>query len=132
MTRAPRTYDERAVASHRTAAAADVSEPVAGFFRHRLRSGGVWGGVRIWHGPPLDPVTGETLDRSWRWQAAFNDEPVDLDRVWPNCTGLPIAESEYQFLVSQARWARENAPQSAWAKPSQRMELLDPRNPLPF
>ena len=131
MSRAPRIYDTQ-VAGQSHHAAADVSEPVAGFFRHRLRSGGVWGGVRIWFGPPHDPVTGEELDRSWRWQAVFNDEPIDLDRVWPGCTGLPIAESEYQFFVSQARWARENAPQSAWADPRKRFDPLSAKEPLPF
>ena len=32
----------------------DPDTPVPGFYRMRLRSGGVYVGVRIWHGLPLD------------------------------------------------------------------------------
>lgn len=132
MSRTSSVYSEGADGSQAVQGAASVSEPVAGFYRHRLRSGGVWGGVRIWFGPPHDPVTGEELDRSPRWQAEFNGEPIDLDLVWPACTGQPILETLYDHLTAQACWARANAPQSAWANPSKRVDLLDPRNPLPF
>lgn len=110
----------------------DVSEPVAGFFRFRLRSGGIRGGVRLWYGAPLDPVTGEELDRSWRWQAEFDGEPVDFDRVWPGCTGDPITEQEYREYVARARWAKENAPDSAYADPRKRIDHLSTNHPLPF
>lgn len=115
------------------APAQDVSRPVAGFFRHRLRSGGVAVGVRIHYGPPLDPVTGEELDRSWRWMADINGEPFDdFDRVWPGCTGDPISEAQYRSYCAQQDWARENAPGSAWADPHLRVDPLSRSTPLQF
>jgi hypothetical protein len=105
---------------------------VAGFFRFRLRAGSVIGGVKIWHGPPLDPITGEELDRSHRWQALFDDEPVDFDRVWPACTGSPITEAEYRALVARREWARQHAPDSAYAKPGKRIDPLSRATPLQF
>lgn len=130
MTRATRTYGERA--EHRTFEGLDVSTPTAGFYRMRLRSGGVYGAVRIWHGPPHDPVTGEEMDRSWRWQATFDGRDIDLDRVWPACGKEPVPESEYTRLLMQATWARENAPESAYADHRQKIDRLSKSTPLPF
>lgn len=110
----------------------DISTPTAGFFRHRLRSGSVDVGVRIWNGPPADPVTGELLDRSWRWQALVNGEPIDFDRVWPGCAGDPITEAEYRRFCARQDWARKQAPDSAYAQPSRKIDLLSPTHPLPF
>ena len=110
----------------------DVSTPVAGYFRHRLRGGSIAGGVRIWFGPPHDPVTGEELDRSWRWQATFNGEPVELDQVWPVCAGDPISEADHAAYVRRAAWAKTNAPNSAFARPGKRWDPLSSDNPLPF
>ena len=77
----------------------DASIPEAGFYRMRLRSGAVPCGVRIWHGPPHDPDTGEEMDRSWRWQAEANGDPVDIDDVWPPRRGFSsIDQAEYRLL----------------------------------
>ena len=130
MSRPSIIYGERRAAV--SAAGQSVTEPVAGFYRYRLRSGGIRGGVRIWFGPPHDPVTGEELDRSWRWQALFDGQPVEFEEVWPDCTGEPITEAEYQQRVGRAAWARQNAPQSAYADPRRRLDALDSNNPLPF
>ncbi len=110
----------------------DASEPVAGFYRYRLRSDGVRGGVKIWYGPPFDPVTGEELDRSWRFQASFNGQPVDLERVWPNCAGDPITEADYRRYVARLQWAEQHAPESAYADGRKRHDPLSPDAPLPF
>lgn len=110
----------------------DVSVPVAGFYRGRLVSGGVRGGIRIWFGPPHDPVTGEEMDRSWRWQAEFNGEPCDFDRVWPACADEAITEAEYRTYCQRAEWARQQAPASAYADPRKRVDPLNPSEPLPF
>lgn len=110
----------------------DVTTPVAGYYRCRLVSGGVKGGVRLWHGPPHDPVTGEELDRSWRWQAEFDGEYIDLDRVWPGCAGDPITETEYRRYVSRRRWAESHAPETPYAQRNKRIDLLDPTTPLDF
>jgi hypothetical protein len=81
-------------------------------------------GVRIWHGPPLDPVTGEELDRSWRWQAQANGELVEFDDVWPGCAGDPITERQYREYAAQQRWAQQHAPDSSFANPRQRHDPL--------
>ena len=112
--------------------AQDVSQPVAGFFRFKPRSKAVVGGVRIWFGPPHDPVTGEEMDRSYRWQAEFDGDPVEFDDVWPGCTGEPITEREYREFVARREWARTNAPNSAFANPKRRYDPLSSNEPLPF
>lgn len=132
MTRTAAPYAARAV-QEAAAQGQDVSQPEAGYFRFRLRSGGVACGVRIHHGPPLDPVTGEVLDRSWRWQADVNGEPFgDFDRVWPGCTGEPISERQYAEYVMRHVWARDHAPDSAFADPSRKRDALSRSEPLPF
>lgn len=132
MTRADITYNHRREGQAGIATGQAADAPAAGFFRTRLRAGGVRGGVRIWHGPPHDPLTGEVLDRSWRWQAEFNGEAVELARVWPVCGGDPISEAEYQSYVERAGWARESAPDSAYADPRKRLNALSLTTPLPF
>lgn len=109
-----------------------IDTPQAGFYRYRLVSKGVRGGVRIWFGPPHDPVTGEELDRSWRWQAEFDGDPIDFDRVWPACTGEPITEAEYRTYVARARWAKRHAPSSPYAQRTKRLDPLSIDSPLPF
>lgn len=127
-----RAYADHAVRPVHVAGAQDVSKPVAGFFRHKLRSRGIVGGVRIWFGAPLDPVTGEELDRSHRWQAEFDGEYVEFDDVWPGCTGEPISEADYRALVNRRTWARKNAPNSAFANPKRKYDPLSSQEPLPF
>lgn len=126
------TLYARMVATASAFAGQDVSTPTAGFYRHKLRSGGIVGGVRIWFGPPHDPVTGEELDRSHRWQAEFDGQPVDFDDVWPACAGSPISETDYRAYVARRAWAAENAPTSAFANPKRRYDPLSTNNPLPF
>ncbi|RIV79541.1 hypothetical protein [Pelagerythrobacter aerophilus] len=132
MTHPPVTYADAAQTMRRVFAGTDVTKPTAGFYRFRMRSGGVRGVVRIWFGPPHDPVTGEELDRSWRWQAEFNGEPVDLDRVWPDCAGEPVTEQDYRRAIARQEWARQHAPDSAYADHRKRRDPLDPGEPLPF
>lgn len=110
----------------------DVSEPAEGYYRHRLVFGGVRGGVHIWYGPPNDPDTGEEMDRSWRWQARFDGEYIELDRVWPDCAGEPISEADYRAYCNRKAWAQKNAPNSAFANRRQRRDPLSIDTPLPF
>lgn len=100
-------------------------QPIAGFYHFRMRSGAALCGVRIWYGAPLDPVTGEELDRSHRWQAEANGEYVEFDRVWPQCAGQPIDEAEYRHLCIVQTWAREHAPESALADPRRKADPLN-------
>lgn len=109
-----------------------VDQPVAGFYRIRLRSGSVVSGVQLLYGPPRDPVTGEELDRSWRWQAILDDGSVaDFDQIWPACAGSPISEADYRAFVARREWAQTNAPDSAYAKPGARFDPLRSKV-LPF
>ena len=91
--------------------------PVSGFYRGKLRSGGALCGFHIWYGAPLDPLTGEELDRSHRWQAHCNGEYVEIEDVWPYGVQLQITEIAYNKHCQQQRWAKDNAPQSALADP---------------
>lgn len=108
----------------------DPDTPTAGYYRTRLRSGAVWVGVRIWHGAPLDPVTGEEMDRSHRWQAHVNGTYHDLERVWPRCADEPIDAAEYHYLCNVQAWAKERAPDSPQANPMRRINPLTA--PTPF
>lgn len=129
MTRSARPYAAGAMAV-RTFEGFSVDDPVAGFYRMALRSGAAPVGVRIWHGAPLDPVTGEELERGWRWQAQVNGELVELETVWPRCARETIDEREYRFLTERAAWARENAPTSPHANPTRRIDPMTA--PPPF
>lgn len=110
-----------------------VDEPVEGYFRVRLRRASVFRGVQLIFGPPNDPVTGEILDRSWRWQAILDDGSMpDFEEIWPVCAGDPITEEEYRVYCSRAAWARENAPNSAFANPKRKYDPLSSHEPMPF
>lgn len=102
----------------------DPDQPIAGFYRMRLRSGAAYCGIRIWHGAPLDPVTGEELDRSHRWQAQVNGAAIELERVWPKCAASPIDADEYRHLCAVQDWARDHAPTSPLANPHRRADPL--------
>lgn len=54
--------------------------------------------ILIWHGPPIDPETGEELDRSPRWQALRDGTEVPIDDVWPLVRGREITQEEYEEL----------------------------------
>jgi hypothetical protein len=110
----------------------DATNPVAGHYRARLRSRGVFVGVRLFHGPPADPLTGEPLDRAWRWQAEINGEPADFDNVWPACAAAPITSHEYANLCRRQAWARIHAPDGAHADPTRKRDPLSTREALPF
>lgn len=104
--------------------------PVAGYYRGKLRSKGALCGIRIWYGAPLDPLTGEEMDRSHRWQAQVNGEYVEIDEVWPYGVQLVITEIAYNKFCTQQRWAREHAPSSALADPKRKSNPL--HSPLYF
>ncbi|WP_226018458.1 hypothetical protein [Novosphingobium sp. FKTRR1] len=130
MTRASLIYGQGGPAT--ATGGIDVSTPRAGFYRTRLGQGTIRVGIRLWNGPPHDPVTGEVLDRSWRWQAEANGRFIDFDRVWPKCADDPITEAEYDRYVSRHEWAQSAAPDSAYAKVGRKHDPLSTSTPLPF
>lgn len=96
-----------------------VGTPIAGFYQTKLVRGGPWVAVRIWFGPPLDPVTKEELDRSHRWQAMRDGKLLDdVFRVWPYVVGHEIDEARYNFLLKKADWSVKNDPASPEASPT--------------
>lgn len=107
-----------------------VDQPGAGFYRIKFRRHGHPVGIHIWFGAPHDPITGEELDRSPRWQALANDREIDLDRVWPSCASDPITEAEYQRLTALQTWGEENAPTGPQANPNRQVDLMTA--PMPF
>jgi len=126
-------YADREVRAVHVAGAVDVSTPVAGFFRLRMSRSSVAVGVEIRFGPPLDPVTGEEMDRSWRWLAFVNGEPfADFDRIWPQCAATPITEQECRRYCTRQDWARKHAPDSAYAEAGRKLDPLSLQNPMPF
>jgi hypothetical protein len=112
--------------------AAGDDTPVAGYYRARLGGGRIPGAVRIWHGPPHDPDTGEEMDRSWRWQAEFNGTYIDIDRVWPICGRNPITRQQHDTILAQRAWAQQHVPDSAYANPRKRFDPLSATNPSLF
>lgn len=128
MSRADIRYGDSA-ATARQFEGFDPDTPVAGFYGMRMRSGGVLVAIRIWHGAPLDPVTGEEMDRSHRWQATANGEPIDLERVWPKCAADRIDEAEAYHLASLQQWGAANG-HAALADPRKRIDHLS--TPLMF
>ena len=107
----------------------DVDAPVAGWYRI-WPAGALASGIRIWHGFPRDPVTGEELDRSPRWQAERDGTYVELAEVWPKAAKDPITQAEYEYLVGRVEWGRKHAPDSPQAQPRRKVDLLTA--PLPF
>lgn len=108
----------------------DPDTPVAGWYKMRLRSNGVYVGIRIWWGQPLDPIDGSVLDRSFRWNATANGGAIDLERVWPRCAGDPTTEAEAAYLATLQAWGEQNAPDSPQANPHKPVDFLTA--PLPF
>jgi hypothetical protein len=129
VTRAALDYRERRASAH-AVGGYEAETPTAGYYRMKLVSGGHPVGVWIFYGPPRDPVTGQDLDRSWRWQARVNGEDVDLSRVWPQCGREPITQVEHDYLASLQAWAAEHAPSSPAADPRRKIDLLS--SPMPF
>lgn len=126
-------YAERRTGPVHVPGAIDVTTPEVGFFKVKLGKDTILRAVRLWFGAPLDPVTGEELDRSWRWQAELDDgEPVDFDAVWPKCAGDRISEQEWLRCKGRVAWARQHAPNSAYAERGRRHDPLSSQSPLPF
>ena len=74
--------------------------------------------VRVWFGQPLDPETGEQMDRSQRWQIQvglqlLEELPMrvgalwinDITDIWPHCARWPISQEEFAYRVERNSWA---------------------------
>jgi len=103
-------------------------EPVAGTYRMKRTKGGVWTPVLIYRlccctiGGDVDHMWSERCDRFPPLQAVIDGiEDADPLQIW---TWLhPIAQAEYDLLMSSHAWARENAPELPEANTRKAVDL---------
>lgn len=113
-----------------------VDEPRTGMFKVRLTKGGPWVAMKISHGPALDPITGETLDRSPLWSVEINGEIVGTPcpdpwgaGVDPTRMGDEIDEAEYRYLIALKDHAERYEPDHPAARPRR---AIDPNSTRPI
>jgi hypothetical protein len=109
---------------------ANVSRPVPGFYRRRLVKGGPAVGVLIFQACPIDPETGEPMQRSRPLLCLVNGEWADPIDEWEWIAGSRISEAEYLFLLADAAHAAEHRPTAPRARPREKINLLE--SELPF
>lgn len=105
---------------------------IPGLYAVRLAKGAVEVACEVTHGPAIDPLTGETLDRSWMWTICINGEvkhcsPAVYSRM---LLGRPISRADYEFMLADRQWAREFAPGLPEAQPTKRVDIST--LPMPF
>lgn len=103
-----------------------------GLYKLQLVRGGPWVAAQIHHSVAVDPVTGETLDRSWYWWAEIDGKvagdvsPTVSDDVWNiHLHGTPITQDEYAELTETAARVRASAPHMPEADPRKRIKLRE-------
>jgi hypothetical protein len=106
----------------------DPDLPVAGCYQVKLVRHGPPVAVKIWFGLPLDPVTGEELDRAPVWLARVNGGDCrPAAWFWPECARHPITEAEHDRITQLSRTMNRA---SAWFDP---LRPIDPlKTPVPF
>lgn len=97
--------------------------PDEGYYAVRIVKGGPRVACKIWFGCPLDPLTGEELDRSPRWCALRNGAEVHVFEIWPYCAREPITEAEYNHLLAVYDWAFKNGANDPAANPDKPIDL---------
>lgn len=90
-----------------TAALLRIDQPQPGYYKTRLVKGGPFVAVRIWWQPPLDPWTGEELDRGPTLMAEVNGRPRDPYDIWTWCADKPVDFAEYHRLRAAAPTAAD-------------------------
>lgn len=102
-----------------------------GLFAVRMAAGAVEVGLAITHGPTLDPVSGEALDRSWWWNYTLNGEVYAEPTIRQEDhkgfvrfdTGRPIDQAMYDYLLKHRKWARDHAPTRPEANPREAVDF---------
>lgn len=111
----------------------------AGFYQMKLVKGGIFVPVRLWQG--FGKQDGRELDddgaptpviaRGWIWRAMLDGVEVHPWKVWPDCSGEPITEEEYRFLLARRHHAMAHDPQSPFASPRQKVDWLTVKHNIP-
>lgn len=97
--------------------------PIEGYYRFHMVSGGIAVAVRLWFGAPIEPWTGEEMDRAPRWNATVNGQWVEVERVWPMCAEDPIDEDKAAELTDLQQWGAEHG-HADLANPRRRLSPL--------
>ncbi len=111
-----------------------TSRPETGWWTVRLGRGTPRVPAAIMWIEPIAAEPGEPLNdmqdtRSGFLAAFIAGEPVGIEEVWHR-KGQPISEAEYQFLVAEAAWVRQHAPDEPVANPTKRVDLSQMRIPF--
>lgn len=107
-----------------------VGEPVAGHWRRRLVKGGPWVGVITYYACPMDPESGEPMQRSRPLLCQVDGEQAEAIDQWSWIAGQPITPKEYAYLRALGNYAFQFEPNHPAAKPRQPIDLLTA--PLPY
>lgn len=108
-----------------------------GYYKTRLVKGGPYVAAQLCYGPPLDPETGDPLDRSWRYTVRLNGElqpgcifsteqpfaSKDDLLIFRIALSEPIGRHEHDYIVKVAQWCRDNAPGLPEANPFRPVDL---------
>ncbi len=106
--------------------------PQPGYFRLRLRRGGVASVAVITHNLPRDPSTGELLtERSRLWEVFIDGLPIARPSPDPQTAGVfsvwgqgtQISKAEHDAHVARAAWMREHRPDMPEANPTKRHDI---------
>lgn len=102
-----------------------VDQPEPGFYRRKLVKGGPFVGVAIFYACPMDPESGEPMQRSRHLLCQVNGEWSDPVDQWSWVAGSRVTQAEYEYLLADAAHAMEFRPAAARANPRRAIDLLD-------
>ncbi len=100
-----------------------INRPEPGFFKMRLVKNGPWVPALIYRPCPieLNPETFQAVDRVYHLEAAIDNMPVNVDRIW--LSGRRITAAEYLYLRADRAWVRQYRPDLPEANPMQSVDL---------
>lgn len=85
--------------------AKSVSIPEEGVYELRNSETGKYEPVRIWFGPSFDEYdedgSSETSQRSPCWHAIRAGKEVEVESVWPWCSGRVITMDQYRTMLME-------------------------------
>lgn len=97
--------------------------PAAGYFKRRLVKGGPFVPARIWLVEHICPHTGDYMaDTDYRCEV--NGQPRDAFDQWAWLCSHPISRADYRYMVADAAYARDHAPNDPKATPAAAVDFL--------